>query len=130
MLRLAIVLPIYVTVMFFAPRLAAYDALADMLDAVTTTVGQALLDYSAALALAALLVWSTERWSLSPGVGAFVRVLRMGLLGVIVAAAWQIFCLISGTELSIIVMLIPAALLLAELAYELVEAMLGRVRSA
>lgn len=115
--------------MFFAPRLTLYDELAQLLQQNPMAAGQAFMDYGAALALAALLVWSTDRWTTSPAGGSFFRVLRMGLLGVVFAAGWQLFCLLTGTELSIVILFIPAALFVAELAYELLEAMLQRERS-
>lgn len=132
MLRLAIVLPIYLVVMFLTPQQPAFETFAALIRATVTTVDQHLLDYGAAIALAGLLIWATERWTTSLSIaGAFFRVLRMGLLGVICAAAWQIFCLLSGTEMSIIVLLVPAALFTAEFVYELIEAMLQRTeRSA
>jgi hypothetical protein len=130
-LRLAIVLPIYFAVMFLAPRLAAFEVFAELIRATETTVNQHLIDYGAALALAGMLVWVTERWTYSPGAaGALFRVLRMGLLGVVAAAAWQIFCLLTNTEMSIVVFLIPVGLLAAELVYELVGAVFQREPSA
>lgn len=126
MLRLAIVLPIYLAVMYYAPNVRAFEAFASLIQMTPASYNQHLIDYGAALALAALLVWTIQPWTAMPGLGPLLRILRMGLLGVIAASAWQIFCLVSGTEMSAVVFVIPLALALAEFTYELIAAILQR----
>ncbi len=129
MLRLAIVLPIYFAGALMAPHLTGLAELS-AIGAPSDALGLRLLDLGAAIALALLLIWTTGRWGVSPGVVAFLRALRVGLLGAIVAAGWQIFCIVTGRETNPAILLLPATLLIAELVFELVDAALRREPTA
>ena len=52
---------------------------------------------------------------------AFMRVLRMGLIGVIATCLCQFFLLLTTNSFNIIVILIPVAFVVAEIVYEMIE---------
>ncbi len=128
MLRVMIVLPIYLAAMYFAPSLPGYAQFEALVRATETTTTRHIIDYAVALAMALLLAWMIDRQTLSPRYGAFFRVIRMGLLGVVVAALYQLFCLLTATGMSIMILLAPPIFMIAEAAYETVEAALGALR--
>lgn len=133
MLRVLIVLPLYLAGMYFVPQLEAYQRFADFVLATETRWIVHVIDYAVALIAAALIAWRIERLCYGERYGAVFRVVRASLIGVVVAAGYQLFCLFTGQQMSIVVLLAPLVFLVAEAVYELVETALdhswrGRAR--
>lgn len=126
MLRVLIVLPIYLAAVFFIPETEAYQRFAEWVEATETRWLVHVMDYAIAGVAAALVAWRIERLCHGEQYGAFFRVLRVGLIGVVVAAGYQLFCLFTGQPMSIVMLLVPFVFIVAETVYELGEAALDR----
>ena len=126
MLRVLIVLPIYLAAAFFVPEMQAYDRFAALVESTETRWIVHVMDYAVAGIAAALVAWRIERLCYGEQFGAFFRVLRIGLIGVVVAAGYQLFCLFTGQPMSIVMILVPFVFMVAEVVYELAEAALDR----
>jgi hypothetical protein len=122
-LRVFIIIPLYLAVMFLVPRTAIFETFAAAIRSSGPSIIWHVYGYVCALIVSTACAWIIEyKWL--PRVYRYdglLRVLRMGFLGVVVASLYQLFAFFFMTELSIVILLVPVAFVLGEAAYETVE---------
>lgn len=130
MLRLIIVLPIYLGFAALLPQTPVYERLAQALAGLGGDMQWHIAGYAIALILTGFGAWFIEYRILpfSDRHGAALRVLRMGFIGVFVASAFQLFMFATEQPLSVFILTLPVIFMVAEVFYELAEAMLDRAR--
>jgi hypothetical protein len=122
-LRIFIIIPIYVAVMFLVPRTALFERIATAIRSTESSIVWHLYGYVCALVLSTALAWIIEyKWlPRASRYDALLRVMRTGLVGVIVASLFQLCAFFFVGGLGVDILLIPVAFIVGETAYEIVE---------
>jgi hypothetical protein len=137
MLRAIVVLPVYLAGMYLVPQTEWYGQFHAAMLASEPYLQWHLIGYGAALAIAIIwaLVLEFGKQPQTYWTAVFMQVVKMGLIGVMVSCAWQLFQFFTGGELSVIVLLVAPIFMVAEVFYLFVEFIIGafqgrRVESA
>lgn len=129
MLRVIVVLPLYLAAMYFIPTLGLYRQFANWIESGESSLQLHLAGYASALIVAVVVAFMIEPRTQSYRYGALFRVLRLGLVGVVVTSAYQLYCFLTSQPLSVLTLFTPAIFMVAEIIYELVEHVLDRSRT-
>lgn len=127
--RIIIVLPIYLACMFLAPSLPGYAAFHAAVVENGIRVWH-LWAYGAGLGVGLLGAVIIEFW-VKPyrfGGDSLWRILRMGLIGVVVTCAYQLVAFYTTRELSVLILIMPLVFMIAETAFEICDYVLHVLR--
>lgn len=130
MTRLIVVLPVYFLLIEIIPRQPFYARFVDMVMATEGYMGVHFAAYVLGL-IVSLIGWIVvERWTEGYFISPALRVLRAFLVGVLVTCGYQLYCFFAGVDLSVFMLMIPPAFVVAELVYEVIEGMIRLRRGA
>jgi hypothetical protein len=122
-LRVFIIIPFYFAVMFLVPRTALFEEIAAIIRSTHEFMIWHLYGYVCALIVSAACAWIIEyKWlPRAYRYDALLRIIRMGFLGVAVVSLYQLCSVFFISEMSVVILLVPVAFVVAETAYETVE---------
>jgi hypothetical protein len=123
MLRAIIVLPVYLAAMYLVPQTEWYGRFHATVLSSQPYLQWHLIGYGAALVIAVIWALFLEfgKQPQTYWTAVFTQVLKLGVIGVMVTSAWQLFQFFSGGELSVIMLLVPPIFMVAEMFYLFVE---------
>src|SRR5262245_7795252 len=130
MLRILVVLPIYLALIYFLPRTEFYSTLeAWVRESGERHMQLHIMGYGVGLVVSTVIALFLEARGLTEDYAVF-RVLRMALAGVVVTCAYQLFLFFTQSPLSVAILFTPFLFIVAEIVYELVEHMRDRAAIA
>ncbi|MBL8536582.1 MAG: hypothetical protein JNM59_04195 [Hyphomonadaceae bacterium] len=128
MIRVLIVLPLYLACLFLLPQADFYQAFHDSV-AGGGLQRWHLIAYGAALVVGVIGAAIIE-FGLRPegfGVDSILRVLRMGLIGLILTGGYQLFAFYTSQPLSVFALVVPLMFMAAEIVYEIIAYAIDRM---
>jgi hypothetical protein len=130
MLRALIVLPLYLAAMYFVPQTEAYERFQAVVFASEPYLMWHIAGYSCALVIA--IVWALIIEFGKPphtyALAVLTQVLKLGLVGVMFASAYQLFQFFTSGDLSVFVLIVPPMFMAAELIYLFIEFLISSVQ--
>lgn len=131
MLRAIIVLPVYLAGMYLVPQTEWYGRFHAAVLASQPYLEWHLIGYGGALVIAIIwaLILEFGKQPQSYWTSVFTQVLKIGLIGVMVTCAWQLFQFFTGGELSVIILLVAPIFMVTEVFYLFVEFIIAIVQS-